>query len=167
MLINENKDFNNTIQNFYEYLSSVLKHYRDTVPLLKEELLSIQSDDIDTLNEKLKSQQVLMLQTKNFKRDIDEYMARLNITANNLSSMIFQFPEKEQLRFYALLGDFELTAGELEFYREKCRIMLQSKLYVIDRKLALMTNQMNNTTYGQDAEAVHNSVLPKSFETTI
>jgi len=108
-----------------------------------------------------------MLQTRNFKRDIDEYMARLNISANNLSSMIIQFPEKEQLRFYALLGDFELTAGELEFYREKCRVMLQSKLYVIDRKLALMTNQMNNTTYGQDAEEVQSSVLPKSFETTI
>ncbi|MGI6734247.1 MAG: flagellar export chaperone FlgN [Anaerovoracaceae bacterium] len=154
------------LDSLYEYLCGILKLYEDILPVLKEELDAICRDDISSLDENLKTQQALLFKTKNFDRDIAGYISRLNIEATNLSSLIRQIPEEHQLRFYALLGRFAEVVQDVDFYRDKCQTMLQTKLYSIDKALSERTGRKETKTYDRDASEIHNQ-FPKSFETTI
>lgn len=163
----EKKEFDITLDHFHEYLLGILKLYQNSVPVLKEELEAIMQDQIEILNESLKSQQALLLQTKNFDKQVADYLSKLNINARNLTEMAQQLPKEERLRFFSLLGEFEFTMAEVNFYKEKCRIILQSKLYAIDKFLSKQEIQKDNTTYNQSAGEVHGSLFAKSFETKI
>ncbi|MBR0597523.1 flagellar protein FlgN [Sinanaerobacter chloroacetimidivorans] len=165
---NKTAAFSQTLNDFYGYLKEILKMYQDVIPVLKEELNSILQDNIEELNENLRSQQVLLLKTRNFNNTIHEYQKKLGIQARNLSEMIMQIPEKDlQMQFYALLGEFDLTMTEVNFYKEKCRVLLQSKLYTIEKTLSKQENQKDITTYDQNASEVQGTLFPKSFETRI
>jgi len=157
-------EFNMALDQFHEYLSSILKLYQNAVPVLKNELEAIMNDEIDVLNQSLKSQQALLLQTKNFDQQTASFLSRLNIRAKNLTEMAQQLPEDDQLRFFGLLGEFELVMTEVNYYKDKCRVLLQSKLYIIDKALTKQDVQKDNTTYSQNATEVHGTLFPKSFE---
>ncbi len=163
----DSKELNNVLNEFHEYLSGILKLYQNAVPVLKEELDAIMKDDIETLDQSLKSQQALLLQTRNFEQQTADYLAKLGIKAKNLTEMAQQLPQNEQLRFFDLLGEFELTMTEVGYYKEKCRILLQSKLYSIDKILSKMDLPKDNTTYNQNATEVQGTLIPKSFEKKI
>lgn len=163
----DSKEFNVVLNQFYSYLTGILNLYRNSVPVLKEELEAIMQDEIEALNESLKSQQALLLQTKNFDQQIAAYLSRLNIKARNLTEMAQQLPGEEQLRFFDLLGEFELTMTEVNYYKEKCRVLLQSKLYTIDKVLSKQNLPKDNTTYDQSAAEVQGTLLPKTFEKKI
>jgi len=163
----DNKEFNKALDQFHEYLSGILKLYQNAVPVLKEELEAIMRDEIDVLNQSLKSQQALLLQTKNFDQQTASFLSKLNIEAKNLTEMTQQLPKEERLRFFDLLGEFELTMTEVNYYKEKCRVLLQSKLYTIDKVLSKQDLPKDNTTYDQKAEGVHGTLFPKSFEKKI
>lgn len=163
----DKKDFNTALDQFYEYLAGILKLYQKAVPVLIEELDAIMRDEIDVLNQSLKSQQALLLQTKSFDQQTAFFLSRLNIKANNLTEMVQQLPKEERLRFFNLLGEFELTMTEVNYYKDKCRVLLQSKLYTIDKALARQDLQKNNTTYNQNAAEVQGTLFPKSFEKKI
>lgn len=154
------------LDNFYEYLCGILKLYEDILSVLKKELDAICRDDISSLDENLKTQQALLYQTKNFDREIAGYISQLNIEASNLTSLIRQIPEEQQLRFYALLGRFAAVVQDVDFYRDKCQTMLQTKLYGIEKSLAEQTGRKETKSYNRDASEIHNQ-FPKSFETTI
>ncbi|MEL7656685.1 MAG: flagellar export chaperone FlgN, partial [Bacillota bacterium] len=130
-------------------------------------LEAIMQDEIDVLNNSLKSQQALLLQTRNFDQQTASYLSKLNIKANSLTEMAQQLPKDDGLRFFSLLGEFELTMTEVNYYKEKCRVLLQSKLYTIDKVLSKHESQKDNTTYDQKAAEVHGSLFPKSFETKV
>lgn len=159
--------YNKAIENFYDYISQILKLYQDALPILKQELESIERDDIPTLNETLKSQQTLLLQTKSFDKEIEKHFSILNVSGENLTAVIQQLPTEQHLRFYALLGQFELTAKEVNFYKEKCRMLLETKLYRIEKVLSNETTQKDNTTYNRDALEIHNKNFPKTFKTKV
>jgi len=163
----ENKDYDLTLKQFDSYLSMVLKIYQELVPVLKRELAAVKEDDINTLNECLKSQQVLLLQTKNFDEKISEYQLKLGIKARRLSEMIVQLPEDNRLPFFELLSQFEQTSAEVRFYQDKCRSLLQSKLYLIDKALSKAKVQKDNITYNKDAAEVQGSLFSKSLEVKI
>ena len=158
---------NKALDQFHEYLRSILLLYQNAIPVLKEELEFILQDNIDSINECLKLQQALLLQTKSFEQNVASYLTKLNISAKTLSEMILKLPNEEQLRFYFLLGQFQQVMIELNFYKEKCRVLLQSKLYSIDKVLSKQEVQKNNTTYNQNATEVLGTLIPKSFETKI
>jgi hypothetical protein len=162
-----NKEFKIALDQFYEYLTGILKIYQSAVPVLREELEAITKDEIEVLDQSLKSQQALLLKTRNFDQQTAYYLSRLNIKAKNLTEMAGQLPGDEQLRFFDLLGEFELTMTEVNYYKEKCRILLQSKLYTIDKILTRQELQKDNTTYNQNAAEVHGTLFPKSFEKKI
>lgn len=162
-----NKEYHAVLDQFHEYLTGILKLYQDAVPVLKEELNAITKDEIDVLDQSLKSQQALLLKTKNFDQQTADYLSRLNIKAKNLTEMIKQLPSDEQLRFFDLLGEFELTMTEVNYYKEKCRVLLQSKIYTIDKILSKQDLLKDNTTYNQNAAEVHGTLFPKSFEKKI
>ncbi len=163
----DKKEFNMTLDQFHEYLFGILKLYQNAVPILKEELEAITQDEIDHLNVSLKSQQALLLQTKNFDQKVAGYLSKLNIKAKNLTEMAQQLSKEEGLRFFNLLGEFELTMSEVNYYRDKCRVILESKLYAIDKVLATQAKQKDNTTYNQNAAEIQGTLFPKSFETKI
>lgn len=163
----DNKEYTMTLDQFHEYLSGILKLYQDSVPVLKAELEAIMGDEIDVLNQSLKSQQALLLKTKNFDQQTANFLSRLNIKAKNLTEMAQQLPKDDQLRFFDLLGEFELTMTEVNYYKDKCRILLQSKLYTIDKVLSKQNLPKDNTTYNQNAAEVHGTLFPKSFEKKI
>ncbi len=163
----DNKEFQIALDQFHEYLTGILRVYQSAVPVLKAELEAIMQDQMDVLDQSLKSQQALLLKTKNFDQQIADYLSRLNIKAKNLTEMAKQLPNDEQLRFFGLLGEFEITMTEVNYYKEKCRVLLQSKLYTIDKILSKQDLQKDNTTYDQNAAEVHGTLFPKSFEKKI
>ncbi len=163
----DKKEYNMTLEQFHEYLSGILKLYQSAIPVLKEELEAIVNDEIEVLNRSLKSQQTLLLQTKSFDQKIAGYLISLNIKAGNLSEMARQLPEEEQFRFFDLLGEFELAMTEVNYYKEKCRVLLQSKLYTIDKALSGQDQKKNTTTYNQNAAEVRGTLLSEAFEKKI
>ena len=163
----ERKEHNAVLNDFYEYLSGILKMYQATLPALKTELEAIMEDRLDELNKSLNSQQALLLQTKNFDQKTAEYLSKLEISADNLTEMVTKLPSEEQMRFFSLIGEFEQTVSEVSFYRDKCKLLLQNKLYHIDKALSKTAGQKDNTTYDQKASGVHGSLIPKSFEKKI
>lgn len=163
----DQKNFNAILDDFHDYLLGILGHYKNLIPILKDELNSILSDNVEALDENLKSQQVLLIQTKTFNKQVNDFSAKLNISAKNLTEMALQLKKEDQIRFFGLLGDFENTMTEVNFYKEKCRVLLQSKLYVIEKILSSQDAQRDNTTYDRNASEVQGGLFAKSFEQKI
>ena len=159
--------YDQTLEQFLAYLFGILQIYRNAVPILKAELDAIMEDDIETLNESLKSQQALLLRTRNFDDHAADFLSGLGINAENLTEAARQLPEEDGLRFFDLLGEFELIMTEVNYYKDKCRALLQSKLYMIDKTLSKLVIQKDNTTYDQNASEIHGTLFPGSFETKI
>lgn len=160
-------EFNIVLDQFQEYLTDIVELYGKMIPLLREEFDHILKDDIKQLDTNMKSQQSLLLRTKNFDAKIAEYQSMLNISGSTLSQMALQFPKEKQAGFFELIGQFQRTLEEVEFYKEKCRTLLQNKLYHIDKTLARAGMQKSNTTYDQNAEEVRSSLISKAFEKKI
>ena len=165
--MSENKEFDITLKQFDNYLSIIVKIYQDLVFVLKSELEAVKEDNIKVLNECLKSQQALLLQTRNFDEKIKDFQSRLGITARNLSETIQQLPENNRFPFFEILSQFEQTSAEVKFYQEKCRVLLQSRLYLIDKALSKAKIQKDNITYDKDASEVQGSLFSKSLEVKI
>ncbi|HWQ77236.1 MAG TPA: flagellar export chaperone FlgN [Anaerovoracaceae bacterium] len=163
----DGKDFDITLNRFHEYLTGILELYREMVSLLQKELNHILNDELQALDENMKSQQALMLRTKNFDAKLAEYQSALNITGSTLSEMALLFPEKRQAEFFELIGQFQKTLEEVGFYKEKCRVLLQNKLYNVDKVLTRTERQKDNTTYDQNAAEVRSSLISKAFEKKI
>jgi hypothetical protein len=154
----------NAIDQFYDYLQSVLSVYIDIVPVLRDEAAYISKDDIEALDETLKTQQVMLLKTREFENRIAEHMDNAGVKAACLSALIPQLPEDEQFRFYAFLGEFDQVMEQVAFYKEKCRELLQSKLYVIDKYLAGVPGEWSSVTYDERAGEVNKPMRSKTFE---
>ena len=145
------QNFDVSLDNFYNFLLAMLENYNKLIPVLQQELQCILLGDIALLGENLKSQQVLLIQTRDFDKQVSEHSCALNIYANNLTEMTLQLPEEHQPRFFSLLDDFDKTFEEVNFYKEKCRVLLQSKLYVINKTLSRQEDQKESTTYNKNA----------------
>jgi hypothetical protein len=161
------KEFNETLDTFYDKLFEILQLYQNIIPILKKELDCILKDDIKVLNECLKSLQALSLQTKGFDKMTAEFLSELKIPAKNLTQMIPHLPEDKQPEFYSLLGQFQSTLKEVDFYKEKCNVILQTKLYTVEKKLSILTEQKGIKIYNHDGKGTEGTLLSKSFETTI
>ena len=152
-----------TIESFYQYLHSILDLYTDVIEILKEELECIEKDNLEKLDEVLKKKQAVLFKTKTFDKKVSEYQDKLGISANSLTQMIPMLPEESRLKFYGLVGQFGKTIDQVNFYKEKCETLLQSKLYTIDKALSKL--DVSNKTYGKDAVEIQKSI--KSFETKV
>lgn len=159
--------FSKRLDQFHDDLNEFLVLFQNTVPVLREELVCIQNGDIPALNECLKSLQALTLRTKGFDQLILDALADLGIEATTMTETIQKLPEEQRLRFYSILGQFEMTFKEISFYREECRIMLQAKLFTINRTLTVLNAQTDMTVYSPDAVGHRTSTAAKSFEQTI
>ncbi|MDR2355987.1 MAG: flagellar protein FlgN [Clostridiales Family XIII bacterium] len=155
------------IDEFYDYLQGVKEVYADIIPVLREEIDRIARDDIAALDETLKKQQALVLRTRNFDDKIASYLAKLGIAASTLTETVQAFPEDDRFRFYDFLGEFDRIVGQVDFYRNKCRELLQSKLYSIDRRLENIPNKRESVTYDANAGEVTKSLHSKTFEKKI
>jgi Mg2+ and Co2+ transporter CorA len=155
------------MEELYDYLSDVKQIYTDIIPVLREEVDQIARDDIEALDETLRLQQALVLRTRNFDEKIAEFLKRLDIEAATLTETVQAFPEEERFRFYDFLGEFDRVVEQVDFYRDKCRELLQSKLYSIDKQLAGAPNNRDFTTYNENAGGVTKSLHSKTFEKKI
>lgn len=160
-------NFAMSLDGFYEYLREVLVLYEKLVPMLKDEFGYIMKDDLASLDENMKDQQALMLRIKPFDVKIAEYQSALDISGRTLSEMALRFPEEKRAGFFELIGRFQQILEEVEFYKEKCRTLLQNKLYHINNILSKTEMQKDNTTYDQNAAEVRSSLFSKAFETKI
>ncbi|MDR1573241.1 MAG: flagellar protein FlgN [Clostridiales Family XIII bacterium] len=157
----------NVIDEFYDYLLGVRQVYTDIIPVLREEIDQIARDDVAALDETIKRQQALVLRTRNFDDKIAGYLERLGIAAPTLTETVQAFPEEDRFRFYDFLGEFDRIVEQVDFYRDKCRELLQSKLYSIDKRLAGVPNTRESVTYDEKAGEVTKSLHSKTFEKTI
>lgn len=145
------QNFDSSLDNFYNFLLAMLENYNKLIPVLQQELNCIIRNDVALLGENLKSQQVLLVQIRDFDKQVSDHSCALNIDANNLTGMALQLPKEYQSRFFSLLDDFNKIFEEVNFYKEKCRILLQSKLYVINKTLLRQEEQKKSTTYDKNA----------------
>ncbi|MDR1246298.1 MAG: flagellar protein FlgN [Clostridiales Family XIII bacterium] len=155
------------IDEFYDYLSDVKQIYIDIIPVLREEIDQITRDDVSALDDTIKLQQALVLRTRNFDDNIAGYMKRLGVSASTLTETVQGFPEDDRFRFYDFLGEFDRIVEQVDFYRDKCRELLQSKLYTLDKQLSGMPNKWESTTYDEKAGEITKSLHSKMFEKKI
>jgi len=155
------------LKQFLEYLNGVLNLYKSMVPILKSELDAIMKDDIDSLNKSLSSQQALILKTKSFDEQIAHFLSLLGIQAKNLTEMAQQLPEEDGSKFFNILREYELVMTEVVYYKDKCTMLLNSKLYTIEKALSKLTAQKEHTTYNQNAAEVQSTLFSKSFESKV
>jgi flagellar biosynthesis/type III secretory pathway chaperone len=155
------------IDELYDYLLSVKQIYTDIVPVLREEIDRISRDDVAALDETIKQQQALVFRTRSFDDRIAEYLKRLGSAAPTLIETVQGFPEDERFRFYDFLGEFDQVIEQVNFYRDKCRELLQSKLYSVDKQLAAIPHKWESTTYDNKAGEVTKSLHSKAFEKKI
>ncbi|WP_026395947.1 flagellar export chaperone FlgN [Acetobacterium malicum] len=163
----ETNEYKKTLDSFYDYLFGVIKLHRDTIPKLKDELMLIQSNSIDELNDNLNHQQIFLYQIKNFDQDVATYMEKLNVSGKNISEVISQFPESERPRFEELLTQFKETAKEIEFYKNKCQTLLQTKLHMVNKNIAQFKAKQDKMTYGEDGKKEGSVKIPSAFEKNI
>jgi flagellar biosynthesis/type III secretory pathway chaperone len=163
----ETNEYKETLDSFYNYLFGVIKLHRDTIPKLKDELMFIQSNSIDELSDNLNHQQIFLYQIKSFDQDVATYMEKLNISGKNITEVISQFPESERPRFEELLAEFKETAKEIEFYKEKCQTLLQTKLHMVNKNLAQFKAKQDKITYGEDGKKEGNVKIPSAFEKNV
>jgi hypothetical protein len=155
------------IDEFYDYLSDVKRIYTDIIPVLREEIDQITRDDVAALDGTIKRQQALVLRTRGFDDKIAGYLERLGVSASTLTETVHGFPEEERFRFYDFLGEFDHIVEQVDFYRDKCRELLQTKLYSIDKQLAGLPSKRESTTYDENAGGVTKSMHSKTFEKKI
>jgi len=160
-------EYEQTIDQFLEYLNGILQLYESLLPILKEELEAIMRDDIKLLNKSLGSQQAIFLKMKSFDSQKAYFLSTLGIKAENLSDMAQQLPKDDGLRFFNLLGKYELIMAEVVYYKEKCTMLLNNKLYKIDKALSKLVTQNDNTTYNKNASEVQGKLFQKSFESKV
>jgi len=160
----ETIEYKQTLDSFYDYLFGVIKLHRDTIPKLKDELMLIQSNSIDELSDNLNHQQIFLYQIKNFDQEVAAYMEKLNVSGKNISEVINQFPEDQQDRFTKLLAEFKEVAKEIEFYKNKCQTLLQTKLHVVNKNIAQYKAKQEKTTYGEDGNNDSSIKIPSAFE---
>ena len=163
----ETIEYKQTLDSFYDYLFGVIKLHRDTIPKLKDELMLIQSNSIDELSDNLNHQQIFLYQIKNFDLEVAAYMEKLNVSGKNISEVISQFPEDQQDRFAKLLAEFKEVAKEIEFYKNKCQTLLQTKLHVVNKNIAQYKAKQEKTTYGEDGKNDSSIKIPSAFEKSI
>jgi len=163
----ETIEYKKTLDSFYNYLFGVVKLHRDAIPKLKDELMLIQSNSIDELSDNLNHQQIFLYQIKNFDQEVAAYMEKLGVSGKNISEVISQFPEDEQDRFAKLLAEFKEVAKEIEFYKNKCQTLLQTKLHVVNKNIAQYKAKQEKTTYGEDGKNDSTIKIPSAFEKSI
>jgi len=156
-----------TIEEFYNYLFGVIKLHRDLIPKLKDELMLIESGSVEALTENINRQQSFVLQTRRFDQDVKKYMEALNLRGNNITEVVAQLPEEYRLRFYGLIGEFDETVKEMNFYKEKCKVLLETKLHIVEQKLSTVENRNVNKLYSQDGKKDSSISLPKTLEKKI
>jgi Mg2+ and Co2+ transporter CorA len=155
------------IEEFYQYLFGVIKLHRDLIPKLKDELMLIESGSVEALTENINRQQSFVLQTRRFDQDVKKYMEALNLRGNNITEVVAQLPEEYRLRFYGLIGEFDETVKEMNFYKEKCKVLLETKLHIVEQKLSTVENRNVNKLYSQDGKKDSSISLPKTLEKKI
>ncbi|AFA49253.1 flagellar export chaperone FlgN [Acetobacterium woodii] len=163
----ETKEYEETLDSFYDYLFGVVKLHREMIPKLKDELMLIQSNSVEELNNNLNHQQIFLYQIKNFDQEVAEYMKKLKVDGERLSEVVLQFPADKQMRFFELLGQFSETAKEIAFYKEKCQTLLQTKLHTVNKSIAQYDLKSDKTTYKQDGKESEKTKLINTFEKSI
>ena len=58
----------------------------------------------------------------------------------------------------------ETTFRQINFYRDKCRSLLQARLHRIDKVLSAHSVPRDKATYDRNASGVQSGLLPQSFE---
>jgi uncharacterized coiled-coil DUF342 family protein len=156
--------YNDIIDSFYRKLVDLLRLHKSIVPVLKDELNSIISADTGALDECLRELQALTLQIRALEKESEEILRANGISTVNLSDLIRQLPAKEQTRFLSLKDQFAGCVREITFYKDKCAVMLKTKLFRLEKKQSGAAQNENTDSKELVDEATHPS---KAFEVTV
>lgn len=157
-------DASKQLEEFYTYLRQLLGVYDRLVPVLEDELNILLREDLPALDENLKAQQVLVSQTRNFDQTVEGYYQKLKTRGNTLTEFAMQLDPTNRLRFFELLAQYDITFRQINFYRDKCRSLLQTRLHGIDKVLSAHSIPRDKATYDKSASGIQSGLLPKSFE---
>lgn len=124
----------NIPESFYRTLFELLRLHQGIVPVLKDELNSIISEDAAALDECLKALQAVTLQIRAAEKESEKILKQSGLSADILSDTIRKLPQEEQSRYQALKNQFSDSLREIAFYRDKCGVMLKARLSRLDRQ---------------------------------
>ena len=158
--------YNSIIESFYRKLNDLLKLHQSVIPVLKDELNSIISEDTLALDECLRSLQALTLQIRVLEKESEEILHTNGIPIVDLSDLIQQLPGKEQTRFLSLKDQFASSVREIIFYRDKCGIMLKARMSRLEKKRS-GTVQIEDAAQRQPDKGDAVPAPMKSFEVTV
>ena len=158
--------YNSIIDSFYRKLNDLLKLHQSVIPVLKDELNSIISEDTLALDECLRSLQALTLQIRVLEKESEEILQTNGISTVNLSDLIQQLPGKEQTHFLSLKDQFASSVREISFYRDTCGMMLKTRLFRLDKK-RLGTAQKEDAAHREPANGDAIPFPLKAFEVTV
>lgn len=165
-IMNDTLAYNDITDVFYEKLHDLLKLYQRVIPVLKDELNSIINEDIFALDECLKSLQALTFQLRALEKESEDILKKNGASNGNFSEAIQEMPANKQVRFFSLKKQFDTSLREISFYRDKCAIMLETRLIRIEKK-RLYAMQNEDAACKQNPNRDKTPSQPKIFEVTV
>ncbi|MFA7501992.1 MAG: flagellar export chaperone FlgN [Anaerovoracaceae bacterium] len=146
----QTKAFNEYLDEFYDYLAGIVDAYDGLREAVLAQIDAVSRADISAMDENLKAQQALVFRIGDFEQRLAGYFAHLEVEAQTLTEFIALIPPEAQYRFYDILGRFAAVAQDVSVYKEQCRVLLEARIYGID-KILQKQGRTPETTYKRDA----------------
>lgn len=146
----QTKAFNEYLDEFYDYLVGIVDAYDGLREAVLAQIDAVSRADISAMDENLKVQQALVFRIGDFEQRVAGHFARLGVEAQTLTEFIAQIPSGHQYRFYDILGRFAAVAQDVSIYKEQCRVLLETRIYGIEKTLQKQ-GRTPETTYRRDA----------------
>lgn len=137
-------------------------NYKKLSVLLVRKIAAVEADDIAVLDEIIKDEQVYLLLSRGFDRNIANFRGRMGLKGENLGDIIGELPEDERPRFSALHRRLRSAVGEAGDMNEKCQRMTEAKLHVIGKKLKEL-DKSGSVSYGKDAAGGKPGIFSKTI----
>ncbi|MCL2579651.1 MAG: flagellar protein FlgN [Oscillospiraceae bacterium] len=134
---------------FYSYLNDLDKGFDKLAALLLDKLEALDMVDVDRLDRIIKEEQVYVLQSKGFERNIQVYKDQLRLSGQTLSQVIDELPEEERHRFGDVFRRLSVSLEKVKGLNDKCQDLSHNRLHAIDKAIKEI-DRSSNKGYGDN-----------------
>ncbi|GHU81767.1 hypothetical protein FACS1894191_8700 [Clostridia bacterium] len=138
-----------TYDKFYNYLEELDGNYMKMIALLREKMDVIVNDDLARLEEIMNEEQVFLLLSKGFDKNIADFREGLGFKGETLGEIAGEAPEEHIARFADIHSRLRMSLSEVKSLNGSCQQLMETKLYSIKKKLREL-DKKNSSGYGPD-----------------
>lgn len=143
----------NPYDKFYGYLQELDDSYGLLADLLRKKLWAVKQNDIETMDELVKQEQVYVLLAKGFNGNIAGHRDKLNLTGTTLSQIIIELPDEEKARFQQLYASLKVTLDAVKGLNDKCQLVIEDRLHFLDKAKKKIDKNENAASYHPASDA--------------